>query len=957
MSADPVRSDEISADQLPRLDMAGSWLMRLDRQDEGEHERWYHEELGGGSASSVRLPGSLQQQGIGDDIDLATPWTGLIVDRSFFTEDRYAPYRQPGKVQIPFWLQPEKYYRGAAWVQRGIDIPASWAGRSVVLTLERAHWEVTAWIDNRRVSTQRSLGTPHRFDFGELAPGQHRITLKIDNGMIVDVGPNAHSVSDHTQGNWNGIIGDLTLQALSPVAIADVTVLPDVAAHSARVKINLTGGPDGVGAGRVTVSAIRYNVPGHHEPPTVSADFDFDHEEGLGQRGIASSGGHVDLDLPLGAEAQAWDEFHPALYELTVWLVSTVRGRRTQDTQRTTFGLREAGVEGTQITVNGRPTFIRGTLESCIFPLTGYPPTDVEPWRRIIAICQSHGLNLLRFHSWCPPEAAFVAADEAGFYFQVEGPVWANQGSAIGEGRPVDAFLYEECWRMVAAYGNHPSFLLMTHGNEPGGRFEFLAEWVSYWRKRDPRRLYTSGAGWPAIEENDFDNIPQPRIQEWGQGLTSRINACPPETETDYREHVANTPRPIISHEIGQWCAYPNFAEVEKYTGLMRPKNFAIFADFLAAAGMADQAADFLMASGKLQALCYKEEIESALRTPGFGGFQLLGLHDFPGQGTALVGVLDPFWDEKGYISAAEFARFCGPTVPLARLPKRCWRSVDVLTADIQVAHFGPTPLEATITWRLVDECGEPLAGGELPPRTVEVGNQDRHGSVSVPLGSVERAQRVSLVVSVDAGQSGSFENDWDLWIYPPLAEPEPGVAGGTVVTEDLAVALSQLQHGETVLLLADRDRLRGDVALGFSSVFWNTAWTHGQAPHTLGILCDPEHPVFAHFPTEGHSNWQWWELIHGAQAMVLDGLPTAARALVQPIDTWFEARRLGLLMEVRVGPGRLMVCSMDLVSDLDTRPVARQLRHSLLRYLASPDFDPPVELTPAQVSQLVTAT
>ena len=132
-----------------------------------------------------------------------------------------------------------------------------------------------------------------------------------------------------------------------------------------------------------------------------------------------------------------------------------------------------------------------------------------------------------------------------------------------------------------------------------------------------------------------------------GAGLSSRINAKPPETVSDYTESISKFDVPVISHEIGQWCVYPNFNEMKKYTGVLKPRNFEIFRETLEENQMLDQANDFLVASGKLQTLCYKEDIESALRTPGFGGFQLLDLHDFPGQGTALIGVLDPFWEEK----------------------------------------------------------------------------------------------------------------------------------------------------------------------------------------------------------------------------------------------------------------------------------------------------------------------
>jgi hypothetical protein len=469
--------------------------------------------------------------------------------------------------------------------------------------------------------------------------------------------------------------------------------------------------------------------------------------------------------------------------------------------------------------------------------------------------------------------------------------------------------------------------------------------------KRDPRRLHTSGAGWPAIPENDYHNIPQPRVQRWGEELESRINARPPETLTDYSDYVRSAGAPIVSHEIGQWCVYPNFDEIAKYNGYLRARNFEIFRDSLSVHHMGDQARDFLLASGKLQALCYKEDIEAALRTPGFGGFHLLDLHDFPGQGTALVGVLDPFWDEKGYITAAEYRRFCNSTVPLARLPKRYWRCGETFSAAIDIAHFGPAPIEqAVLRWRLVGADGRAVASGALPPATVAIGNGQRLGTLEAGLSGLTPARKYTLVAGLEGTE---FENGWDIWVFTDELD--------TTAPEDILIAerldeaaLARLGSGGKVLLMPRAEDVRAESKIGFSSVFWNTAWTKGQAPHTLGILCDPGHPALAEFPTEYHSNWQWWELIHGSAAMMLDGLPPNLRPLVQPIDTWFENRRLGLLFEARVGGGKLLVCSIDLRSDLENRLVARQLRHSLLRYMAGERFSPRDALDPADIQGLL---
>ncbi|HID20895.1 MAG TPA: glycoside hydrolase, partial [Planctomycetaceae bacterium] len=436
----------------------------------------------------------------------------------------------------------------------------------------------------------------------------------------------------------------------------------------------------------------------------------------------------VDLVYSLGDDLQTWDEFHPALYRLTVHLraVSPEGRIKWHDQRVVTFGMREISTRGTQFVLNGRPIFLRGTLECCIFPKTGYPPMDRKAWRRVLGIIRQHGLNHVRFHSWCPPEAAFQAADELGVFFHVECASWANQGAAVGRGRPLDRWLYREADRILKAYGNHPSFLLMAYGNEPAGPgrgADYLGPWVEHYQAKDQRRLYTSAAGWPIIEQSQYHLTPHPRIQHWGAGLKSRINAKPPETLTDYRDFARRHSVPVVSHEIGQWCVYPNFDEIAKYTGVLQAKNFEIFRDFLQANHMGDQARDFLMASGKLQVLCYKEEIESALRTPGFGGFQLLQLHDFPGQGTALVGILDPFFDSKPYVTPDQFRRFCGPIVPLARLPRRVFTEDERLEAAIELYQFGARDLkQAAVRWRLVTATGDVLHQGEFPARDYPAG-------------------------------------------------------------------------------------------------------------------------------------------------------------------------------------------------------------------------------------------
>ncbi|MBN1482112.1 glycoside hydrolase [candidate division KSB1 bacterium] len=907
-----------SSNRQNSISLAGQWFIKLDRQDVGIEEEWFDQTF----TESVQLPGALQAQGYGEKPNLNTPWIGGSGVEKFDLPHyaKYAPYITDEDYKHPFWLTPDKYYRGVAWYQKEIDIPKVWEGDRILLTLERCHWETTVYLDDHKIGSDSSLVTPHVYDLSRVtSPGKHLLSIRVNNDLILNVGPNSHSVSDHTQSNWNGFVGDILLRASSSVYIADVKIFPDIVTKSARVRIKVRDINDRDVKGRLILQ-----LESSSEVKAQQRDID------------VQSGETIEMDYPMGEDVKLWDEFAANLYTMTVQLATN----HGTDEKKVQFGMREFKATGTRFEINGRPVFLRGTLDCCIFPKTGYPPTDPVEWERIFATLKKHGLNHMRFHSWCPPNAAFVAADKIGFYLHVEGPSWANQGASLGENRPIDRFIYSETRRILDEYGNHPSFVLYAYGNEPAGQNQnkFLGEFVNYWREQDPRRLYTSAAGWPMIPENDYHVTPAPRIQQWGQGLNSIINAQPPQTSYDWRDFVSSQSIPVVGHEIGQWCVYPNFAEMSKYSGYLKPKNFEIFYDLLKRNHMDDQAHDFFMASGTLQALCYKAEIEAALRTPGFAGFQLLDIHDFPGQGTALVGILDPFYESKPYISAEAFRQFCGITVPLARLQKRLYTRSELFEAELEVAHFGAAPItDAEISWSVKAEDGTIQQQGQFSS-TIAIDNCQKIGSIKMMLAKIAAPQKLTLQVTVaDHGY-----NTWDFWVYPDEID---------LNTQDILITnvlsnevIDKLLNGANVLLNLFgkiREGKGAEVAIGFSSVFWNTAWTSDQAPHTLGILCDPQHPVFADFPTEYHSNWQWWDIIHSSQAMILDDLPPALRPIIQPIDTWFYARRLGLLFEAHVGQGKIVVCSIDFAKDLESRLASRQLYAGLLAYMHSDKFAP----------------
>ena len=918
-----------------KIDLSGTWKFAVDPTDKGVTEKWFSKPL----ADQVTLPGSMTSNGKGDDITLSTAWTGQIVDSSYFKSPEYAKYREPGNIKIPFWLQSVKHYQGAAWYQKEVDIPKDWVGQNISLFLERCHWETKVWIDTQEIGMRNSLGTPHIYDLtSKLTAGKHTLTICVDNRTKeIDPGLNSHSISDHTQTNWNGMVGKLVLEARPKLKIGSIQVYPDVQNKRISVKV-IVNNP----TGQIVKAKLKLDVTGASDQDSKSSNYILNDGENI-----------LTMTYQMGEDCKLWNEFHPNLYKLTAELTDQNSG--ITDQQEVNFGMREFKTVGKQIQINGQPTFLRGTLECAIFPKTGYPPTTTAEWLRIFNICRAHGLNHMRFHSWCPPNAAFEAADQTGFYLQVECSSWANSSTTLGDGKPFDKYLYEESQRMVENYGNHPSFCMMLYGNEPAGKnqVQFLTDFVNFWKKKDSRRIYTSGAGWPNLEVNDYLSSPNPRIQGWGEQLKSIINRAAPTTDYDWTDKISKFTQPVVSHEIGQWCVYPNFKEIAKYDGVLRAKNFEIFQETLKDNGMSQLADSFLIASGKLQALCYKADIEAALRTPGFGGFQLLDLHDFPGQGSALVGVLDAFWDEKGYITPKEYSRFCNSTVPLARLRKQVFTKNETFEATVEVAHYGDAPISAcTPEWKITGKNGELIHSGKLPETAIALGNCIQLGKVSVSLASVLAPEILTFEVSVNG-----FANSWEFWVYPEKNEKIEGVDKIKVIQVLDKAAQDFLQQGGSVLLSLKKGTLKpefgGNIGIGFSSIFWNTAWTRGQAPHTLGILCNPKHPALAQFPTEYYSNWQWWDAMSHSNAINLTTFPSV-QPIIRVIDDWFKNRPLALVFEAKVGKGKIVVSGIDFYEDLETRPEAKQLLYSLQKYMAGIQFNPKVELTGEKIGSII---
>ena len=623
-------------------------------------------------------------------------------------------------------------------------------------------------------------------------------------------------------------------------------------------------------------------------------------------------------------------------------------------------------IEGQQFFANGHPIYLRGRHDACVWPLTGHVAMDVDSWRHYFAVCEEYGLNHVRFHSWCPPEAAFVAADEYGIYLQPELPFW-------GDFNPKDTvlmkFLMAEGEAIMREYAHHPSFRMFALGNELRGSIPKMTEFIEHFRAMAPDKIYTLSSnyylGYQGVKPGmDFFVTCRVGGEGWGNyGTHTRgsfsfadaadggmINHFYPNTRMNFEEGCSLTDVPIISHETAQFQTYPNYDEIAKYTGALYPYNMEIFRDRLKKAGMSDQAKAFHQASGQWSLRLYKQDIEMDLRTPNMAGFQLLDLQDYPGQGSAYVGILDAFLDTKGMCTAEEWRGFCAPVVPLLIADKFCYTNDEILHADIQIANYGEKSLKGKhVEWTLGEKSGT------LTIATDEFGLINA-GTLDIALNEYQQATQLKLTLQVEGNTKC---NTYDIWVYPAENNLE-SLKKRVIITRTLTADIARrIENGESVLLMPDASEQT--VGGLFQTDYWNYRMfktisennNRHVSPGTLGILTDPEHPLFASFPTEMHTNWQWFPVIKASHPFKLDNTAADYRPIVQVIDNIERNHKLGLVFEFAVGKGKLLVVMSDLEKAAEY-PEGEQFYLSVLRYMTSQHFAPKTAITVADFHSLM---
>ena len=880
----------VQAAQDDRMDLSGLWRFQLDPMGFGKTpgSELYLSKL----TETIELPGSMDEGGKGIRNIVAH------VDR----------------------LSRKFEYCGQAWYQREVVIPKEWEEREIILLLERCHWETAVFVDGEPVATDERLSTPNRFILTkQLTPGLHTLTLCVDNRLKYPMDQWNHGTTEYTQTNWNGIVGRMELVAKSFCYIENMKIYPDIEAKKVNVRLALhvTGNP---AKGELTL-CIR-EKDGKEVCRTVIPISLSDKEN------------KIEQELALGKDIKLWDEFSPALYELT----ATLATEAGEDTYTSVFGMRHVEQGRHHIRVNGRDIHLRGVLDCCVFPLTGYPATDVKEWKRIMGTVKDYGMNHVRFHSWCPPEAAFDAADELGLYLQVELPMWIKD---VGQYPARRDFFEQEMYAILDEYGNHPSFILYCNGNENEGDFAVLEDLVKKGQAYDNRHLYSASTARTHVTADQYYTSHVAANVGDANRRWITVYEGKPSTDWDRSEESA-IDVPVIAHETGQRCMYPDFEEMKKYTGVLEPRNFKVYQDRLAKNGMLHQAGDFFRATGAHTVLQYKEVNEALLRTPTSGGFQLLGLSDFPGQGSAFVGILDAFWESKGLVTPEKYRESCAPIVLLARLPKRTYTNAETFTAKMGIYHFGPEAIrKGQLTWQLEGENGDIAASGKLSHKEIPFSTVDSLGIVHIPLDKITTAGRYTLKTHI----AGDIRNEWDIWVYPVAKQP---VSEGYKYVRRWTEAKELLQKGENVLLIPDSCSGR---KTHFAGHFWNPIMFNWK-PMIVGTRIEHRHPVFRDFPTSYYADWQWWDILNYATAVDLTDM-RALTPVIQSVDSYEFNRKLGVSFEACVGSGKLFVLAVDPVKDIEKRPAMQQLLMSVRNYVASDRFAPTVTLQPYELDAL----
>lgn len=895
-------------------ELNGEWQVKLSGQEWAEQP-----------AIKAVLPGTLDENKIGGKDENREQWHPDVKLESAAEGD--------GQNLILTRYTRNYSYEGPAHFSKTLAI-ARHSGERVFLEVERTR-KLTCRINDQVVpeAVPGTASTPYVFELTGFLAGQKEggetLTLTCDNSYpgwprkpIVF----SSAATDETQTNWNGLLGFVRLRREKSCFIPAVRVYPSL--EQARIVVELDCGTAYEGVIRLSAGAFKempakqVSLPaGRHEVVFEAVAF---HER-----------------------VRFWDEGEGNLYEL-----KAAADHLDEITVR--FGIRLFGNQEGKLALNHRPIFLRSESNCCVFPETGHMPLEAAAWREILLTYRAYGVNCLRFHSHCPPEAAFAAADEQGMLMQPELSHW-NAHTAF-EDEESWSYYQLELKQILLTFANHPSFVMLSFGNElKCGELghKRMDQLLRQARELDCTRLYLNASNCHygeigADPESDFYTAMSyydEMIRGTSPNLEGYINHQYPCSKTNFDgplDRIRQTyQKPVFSFEVGQYEVLPDFDELEEFHGVLRPDNLLEVKKKVQTQGFAGDWKRRVEATGELSLLAYREEVEAVLRTPRMSGISLLGLQDFPGQGTALVGMLNSHLKPKPFDFARpkRFSTFFADTVMLVLLERYTYTWGQTLTAEIKMANYSKADFTGACIVRLSRSDGECVQEIQLPERNCGRGQLSVFGRVSICLKpealgtTAQKAERLMLTAV-----AGDYLAEYPIWVYP---DRPCYVPAGIVLTASGAEAKTALSQGRKVFYTpaATKENFPHSIKIQFTTDFWSVG-TFPKQEGFMGCYMDPAHPVFREFPTEFHSNWQWWAMCQG-RAMIL---PKAVTPLITGLDCYAKMRHLGLLAEGRCGRGKLMVSSMGLL-EWQHYPEVNALINSILQYMDSDEFAPEQEL------------
>lgn len=969
-----------------QYDLSGIWNFRLDNEKKGIDA---HYETGAFS-DTIRLPGTTSEQKKGAPNQAA----------------------ETGSLTVAYLTE------GYAWYQRKLTIVPEAVGQHAILKLERTRIS-HVWVDGVYVGCRNSLCTSHCYDLTTFIRQAHPV-LTIMTSNVDYPTRGGHMTSPDTQTNWNGIVGSMTLTFYDTIRIRLVRIDTDYEKRTLSGMVSIDNyskcNQSNLIIKALPITLERLSIP-HCQSDAYGLDTLLPAEQVLADSSAVtlfedtatipshdSPSGNVSeqdvlrFQVTVPESLSVWDEYDPVVLRLAVSLTDE---NGCGDCHAVWCGIRKFEARGTHFYHNDRKTFLRGKHDGMIFPLTGYAPMNLSGWLKVMQAAKEFGINHYRCHTCCPPEAAFLAADLLGIYYEPELPFWGTFAAEGDEGYDEigQRYLTEEGFRILDEFGNHPSFCMMSMGNELWGSPQAVNELVGRYKAYDGRHLYTQGSNnfqWiPNIQSNDdffcgvrftvdrqirgsyamcdkplghvqtdrpctdftyesaiFPDYPESSTEvgedgtieiQYGTGI-KRVKLT--DAAEELIPHV-----PVVSHEIGQYETYPDFDEITKYTGVLQARNFTIFRSRLEEKGLLPMAKDYFKSSGALAAACYKDELETALRTKSMAGFQILDIQDFSGQGTALVGMLDAFMENKGIISAEDFRRFCSDAVIQAEFSSYVLTNGSTLEGMLSLTWYRrKLPEAVAVELVLTDLKNDMLVSSQR---------------VDCPSGVNENGYTplcpFTLTIPASAGPEHyllqirladtDVSNHYELWSYPAADDVcglhnaecrSDGACGLHNVSTDLFDAIKRVQEGRPTVLCLSKDLNPNAVTGTYCTDFWCypmfRSISEGMKKEipvgTMGLFIRKEHPALAHFPTNSYSTPQWWDIVMNSASTILD--ETAIVPIVQTIDNFERNHRLGLIYEIQLTGTAvpLIICTSPLPRlAADGRTEAACLLQSLCRY------------------------